>query len=159
MEKVEGQLNRIENNLGTIVDLLQTFIGRVKKLEQKEAEHDATLKDVRVGRAKEAEPIATSRDASPERSPKGSVHGDNDSDSSDDDDGEGGASSAPESRQTPVGPSAARLSPPVKVQADRRRKKAGTTAPRSPPTTAPAFFSGEETEEEVALSKVPTPKK
>ncbi len=181
VEKLEGQLNRIENNLGTVVDLLQTLVGRVKKLEQKEAKSvatasskDVSLKDVSVGRATEAESVATARSkdvsvgrateaesvvTSRDVSPKGGVHGEDDSDSGDDDHREGGASSVPESRQAPVGPSATHLSPPAKVRADRRPKKGAITAPRSPPAAAPDFFSGEETEEEVALSKVPTPKK
>ncbi len=52
-------------------------------------------------------------------------------------------------RKKATGPSAIPLSP-------RPPRKA---ALRSPPTTAPDFFSDEETEKEVALSKVPTPKK
>ncbi len=53
-------------------------------------------------------------------------------------------------RTKATGPSAVPLSP-------HRPKKIRKATPLSPPTTT--FFSGEETEEEVPLSKVPTPKK
>ncbi len=157
VEKCEGQLNRIENNLATVIDLMQTFVHRAKDLERKEEEHVATSKDV--------------SQTSPERSQEASDCDEDNADGGDDDHREGGASSVPEateSRQDPVGLSAVCFSPDrkmppakvVEVQAELLPRRPPTTSMRrSPPKMTPGFFSGEETEEEVPLLKVTTPKK